>query len=55
MREKPHITANQCHAPQAPYPDELLAPILYATDGIAGRAGPMPNRQDEPTADRLFL
>lgn len=38
--------------------DELLAivrKVLYATDGIAAKAAPLPNWQDLPTNDRLLL
>jgi two-component system, OmpR family, response regulator len=38
--------------------DQLLATVrrvLYATDGISGRAAPLPNWQDQSTADRLLL
>jgi DNA-binding response OmpR family regulator len=42
-----------------PYtPDELLATVrkvLYATDGIAGQAAPLPDWQDQPTTGRFQL
>ena len=42
-----------------PYtPDELLATVrkvLYATDGVAGQAAPLPDWQQQPADDRLQL
>jgi DNA-binding response OmpR family regulator len=42
-----------------PYsPDELLAvvkKVLFATDGVLGKAAAAPNPQDPPAADRLLL